>query len=95
MGTEFEIKEKQFEADIEASLCSKGGYTKGDPAVFDRKLALDKSAFISFIKTTQPKEWEKCTTMHGADTERYLVDRFCHEVKLNGLLACAALWFYR
>ena len=86
MGTEFEIKEKQFEADIEASLCSKGGYTKGDPAVFDRKLALDKSAFISFIKTTQPKEWEKCTTMHGADTERYLVERFCHEVKLNGLL---------
>ena len=86
MGSEFEIKERQFEADIEASLCSQGGYTKGDPAAFDRKLALDKAAFISFIKTTQPKEWEKCATMHGADTERYLIDRFCREVKFNGLL---------
>lgn len=83
---DFDVTEKRFEQDIETYLCSAGGYTKGSPAAFDRKLALDKSAFIAFIKASQPKSWEKYEKIYGADSERQIIDRFCREVKQVGLL---------
>ena len=57
------LTEKQFEDDIEYSLLTYGGYTKGDAKVFDRTVALDVSTLISFVKATQLKSWEKygCT----------------------------------
>jgi len=55
--TEFDVKEKRFEDDIEANLCSVGGYIKGDPKTFDRKAALDIDTLITFIQTSQPKQW--------------------------------------
>ena len=84
--SDFDVKEKRFEQDIEEYLLKKGGYKKGNPSAFDRKLALDKETFISFIKTSQPKNWERYVKIYGNDSERQIVDRFCREVKLNGLL---------
>ena len=84
--TDFDVKEKRFEQDIEEYLCSVGGYTKGSPATFDRKLALDKATLLSFIQSTQPKEWEKHVRNYGADSERQFFDRFCREVKQSNLL---------
>ena len=79
--TDFDVKEKRFEQDIEEYLCSIGGYTKGSPAVFDRTLALDKATLLSFIQSTQPKSWEKFVRIYGGDSERQLIDRFCRVVK--------------
>lgn len=56
---DFDYKEKRFEQDIEEYLTTKGGYTKGNPKAFDRSLALDVNTFIKFIKTSQPKTWER------------------------------------
>jgi len=84
--SDFDLKEKCFEEDIESYLCSKGGYTKGNPKDFDRKLALDTSAFVSFIKTSQPKEWERYVKIYGSESEAKIVERFCREVKMAGLL---------
>lgn len=84
--TDFEVSEKRFEDDIEYYLCTFGGYEKGDPSAFDRKLALDKSTFISFIKKSQPKNWERFVKIYGIDSEKKLIDRFCREVKMVGLL---------
>ena len=83
---DFDVKEKRFEQDIEEFLITKGGYVKGDPSVFDRKLALDTGAFVSFIKASQPKKWERYVKIYGADSEKQVVDRFCREVKMAGLL---------
>jgi type I restriction enzyme R subunit len=80
--TDFEVREKRFEDDIEYYLCTFGGYEKGDPSAFDRKLALDKSTFISFIKKSQPKNWERFVKIYGIDSEKKLIDRFCREVKM-------------
>ena len=71
---------------IESYLCAEGGYTKGNPSSFDRKLALDKDTFLTFIKTSQPKSWERYVKIHGADSEKHIIDRFCREVKMVGLL---------
>ncbi len=84
--SDFDVKEKRFEQDIEEYLLKKGGYKKGTPSAFDRKLALDKETFISFIKTSQPRNWERYVKIYGTDSERQIVDRFCREVKLNGIL---------
>lgn len=84
--TDFDYKEKRFEDDIVAYLTTYGGYRVGDPAAFDREKALDVGTFLSFIRTSQPKAWERFQKIYGADSERQLIDRFCREVALRGLL---------
>ena len=83
---DFDVKEKRFEQDIEDYLTTYGGYQKGNPAAFNREKALDIGTFLSFIRTSQPKQWERFEKIYGADSERQLIDRFCREVKLVGLL---------
>lgn len=84
--SDFDYKEKRFEEDIEEYLTTKGGYIKGNPKDFDRSLALDVNTFVSFIKTSQPKAWERFEKIYGTDSEKQIVDRFCREVKMVGLL---------
>ena len=81
------LTEKQFENDIEYSLLTYGGYTQGDAKVFDRAVALDVAALISFVKATQPKSWEKYETIYGTSCEKSFVERFCKEVRSLGLLS--------
>lgn len=84
--SDFDYKEKRFEQDIEEFLTTRGGYSKGDPKAFDRTLALDVNTFVSFIKTSQPKAWERFEKIYGGDSEKQIVERFCREVKMVGLL---------
>ena len=84
--SDFDVKEKRFEQDIEEYLTTYGGYQKGNPAAFNREKALDTGTFLSFIRTSQLKQWERFEKIYGADSERQLIDRFCREVKLVGLL---------
>lgn len=84
--SDFDVKEKRFEEDIESYLCTEGGYTKGNPAAFDRKLALDKNTLLTFIKTSQPKNWERYQKIYGTECERQIISRFNREVKMVGLL---------
>ena len=57
--SDFDVKEKRFEEDIEDYLTHHGGYTKGDPKKFNRESGLEEDTFVEFIKTSQPKKWEK------------------------------------
>lgn len=84
---ELNVKEKQFEEDIQASLCADGGYIVGDPKVFDRKLALDKATLLQFIKSTQEKSWYRYEKLNGKASEEMLINRFVHVVKQQGLLS--------
>ncbi len=83
---DFDHKEKKLEEAIEHYLITEGGYVKGNAGAFDRELALDTDTLLSFIKTTQPKEWSKYQTIYGAGSERAFIERFCKEVKQSGLI---------
>ncbi len=83
---DFDYKEKRFEQDIEEYLTTKGGYIKGNSSDFNPEIALDTKTFVSFIKNSQPKLWERFQKVYGADSEKQIVERFCREVKMNGLL---------
>ncbi len=84
--TDFDVKEKRFEQDIEEYLITKGGYTNGDPNRFNRVTGLDEGTFIEFIKNSQPKLWEKFEKIYGDSSEKQIVDRFSREVKQTSLL---------
>ena len=84
--SDFDVKEKRFEQDIEEFLTTQGGFMKGDPKSFDRELGLDKATFISFLIDSQPKTWERYEKIYGADSEKQVIERFCREVKMVGLL---------
>ena len=88
--SDFDIKEKRFEQDIEEYLITEGDYEKGDPRKFDRKLALDTETFLKFIKISQPKQWERYEKIYGTASEKQVVERFCREVLLRWIKS-----FYR
>src|ERR1700761_9379130 len=58
--------ENAFETAIEHSLLSAGGYRQGDPAEFTAALGLTPSLVIEFLRDSQPKEWARLETIHGA-----------------------------
>ena len=84
--SDFDIKEKRFEQDIEEYLITEGGYTKGNPQDFNRELALDTKTFVSFLMQSQPKKWERYEKTYGASSEKQVISRFNREVKNVGLL---------
>ncbi len=85
--TIIENNEKRFEQDIESFLISKkGGYLKGDPKAFNSKLGLDVSALMTFIQTTQPKEWARYEKIYGENAVETFIKRFSSSVSNFGLL---------
>ena len=72
------LHEKNFEADIEQYLLTKGGYTKGSQATYDKEKAIDLDTLIRFVKDSQPKAWERFERKYGnsAKTQLYkTIDR--------------------
>jgi type I restriction enzyme R subunit len=69
--------EYAFETAIERHLITKGGYEKGNREAFDREQALFPQDAISFIATTQPKEWKYLKSIQGKKAEKTLLDDLC------------------
>lgn len=76
--------EKAFENAIEDHLLKQAGYTKADPANFDRDRALDPTILIPFIQATQPDKWQALEKLHGANTETVVLDDLCKAMELPG-----------
>ena len=79
-------REIAFEAAIEDSLLTSGGYAKADPANFDRQRAVDPTVLVPFIQETQPDLWASLESIHGADTETVLLDDLCKAMDSQGSL---------
>lgn len=78
--------EKAFEDAIENSLLEKGGYIKGKPEDFNREMALEPKAIISFIKESQPTDWRKLENIHGSEVETKFLQRLRKELDNRGML---------
>ena len=81
-----ETKEKNLEQDIESYLLSEGGYVKGTMATYDKVRAIDMPVLISFIETTQPKQWAKYKNIYGENAEHQLYKMFQNNVAQSGLI---------
>ena len=80
------LKERNFEEAIENYLITEGGYEKGVPEHLNRATALDEDTFLRFIKTTQPREWEKHCRNYPTNPEQALLRRFQDEVSVTNIL---------
>ena len=63
------------------------GWLEGDPAKYDRKLALYPEDLIAWLQDTQPEEWQKLAGWHNGDTERSLLERVTTLMDKDGSLA--------
>lgn len=81
-----DYNEKRFEEDIETYLLSNGGYTKGNMVTYNREKAIDIDQLIIFIKSTQPKVWERYVNTYKNDASNKLYKRLNEEIQLNGLI---------
>jgi type I restriction enzyme R subunit len=80
-------REIAFEAAIEHHLLNVAGYSKTDPANFDRERAIDPIVLIPFIKETQPETWESLEKLHSSETEAVVLDDLCKAMDSQGSLA--------
>ncbi len=80
------IREATFESDIEAALLARGGYLKGDPSRYDRKLGLDTEALVDFIAQSQPHAWQRLCKIHQGEVKQRVIERFVKVVNEQGLL---------
>lgn len=78
--------ENTFEENIEQALISKGGYVQGSSQDFDPELGLFPSYVTNFLKSSQPKAWEKIADIHKADVEAKVIRRLMKELDLRGAL---------
>jgi type I restriction enzyme R subunit len=66
--------ESAFEKNIEDYLLGAGGYTRGDPAAFDRERAIFPADVLAFVQATQPETWQSLEKLHGPDTGAVILD---------------------
>lgn len=78
--------EIHFESDIVKHL-TENGWLEGDPAKYNRDLALYPEDVIGWIKDTQPKAWDKLYTAHNSATEKTLLARLCQVFDKEGSLS--------
>lgn len=81
-----ETKEINFEEFIEEHLINNGGYIKGNELGYDSLKGYKTSSLISFIKSSQTKNWEKLVAIHGDITEDYFLKMVEKQIKEFGLL---------
>lgn len=81
-----DLKEKNFEADIEQWLITEGGYTKGDQRTYDKERAIDMAMLTQFLALTQPKPWERYVRKYGDKAEARLYQVFQENVVRYGLI---------
>ncbi|MDE6257000.1 MAG: hypothetical protein K2M53_01310, partial [Muribaculaceae bacterium] len=61
------LKEKNFEEDIEQWLLDKGGYDRGYQMTYNKDEGIDMTVLRDFISETQPKEWARYQKIYGTE----------------------------
>lgn len=78
--------EKRFESDIEAFLIStEGGYIRPTEK-YDADAGLYVDTLINFIKTTQPREWERFEKSCNSDPVRKFCIALDNAIDMDGLV---------
>ena len=74
-----DAKEAAFQQDIIDQLVERG-WKLGDPAHYDRERALYTSDCVEYVKTTQPRTWEKYKTLYPSSPEQVFIDKLASQL---------------
>jgi len=78
--------ENTFETALVQSLVELGGYTEGDAPDYSPELGMFKYEVIKFLQESQPKRWDKISSIHGEDADNRVIQRLYKELDLRGSL---------
>ena len=78
--------ENTFETALVQSLTEKGGYTQGNAQDYSHELGLFKYEVLKFLQETQPKRWERVSSIHGDNVDERIIQRLYRELDLRGSL---------
>ncbi|MCD4691293.1 MAG: DEAD/DEAH box helicase family protein, partial [Calditrichales bacterium] len=78
--------ENTFETAIVQSLIENGGYSEGNAPDYSPELGLFKYEVLAFLQDTQPKNWQKISSIHGGDVDNRIIQRIYKEMDLRGSL---------
>lgn len=67
-----DAKERAFQNDIIREMLD-GGWVLGEPSKYNRELALYPEDCLAFVKTTQPKTWDKYLKLCPAEPEKAFI----------------------
>lgn len=79
-------KEIGFEAFIESFLTGEAGYVPRSPRLYDKELCLDPETALSFLSSSQAKEWTKYASQFGEGAGEKFLKRLSSEIRERGLL---------
>src|SRR5690554_7395905 len=78
--------ENTFETALVQSLTEHGGYTEGNAPDYSPELGLFKYEVLKFLQETQPKRWERVSSIHGDNVDERIIQRLYRELDLRGSL---------
>jgi len=78
--------EAAFEQSIESHLLDKAGWLRGNPADFDRALAIDRTHLFAFLHANQPKLLAELAAQHKSGLEQGIVDALAKALDSFGTL---------
>ncbi len=78
--------ENTFESAIAQSLIETGGYFQGNAPDYSPELGLFKYEVLKFLQDTQPKNWQKISSIHGDNVDNRIIQRIYKEMDLRGSL---------
>ncbi|MFC3022931.1 type I restriction endonuclease subunit R [Vibrio zhugei] len=73
-------QERVFQDDIICQMVA-NGWVQGTGEGYNRESALFEADVLTFIKQTQPKEWEKFCKVFPTDSERHFLDALVTQLK--------------
>lgn len=74
-----DARETAFQQDIIKQMVA-GGWKLGDPAKYNRELALYESDCLDFVKQTQPKTWQKYQGLYPAGPEKAFIAKLAAQL---------------
>ena len=74
-----DAKEAAFQQDIIEQMID-GGWKLGEPAGYNRELALYSADCLAYVKTTQPKTWEKYKQLYPGKPEQAFIDKLASQL---------------
>ena len=78
--------ENTFETAIIESLVTSGGYVEGEAGAYSPELGMFKAEVLQFLQTTQTRQWDRLTAIHGEDVSDRVIARLYKEMDLRGAL---------
>jgi type I restriction enzyme R subunit len=79
-------REIAFESAIIHSLTTSGGYEQGDPKLYDRTRALHPQLVLSFVQSTQPRQWQAIADYYGANAPEAFLSELAITLDSRGTL---------